>query len=58
MRGNEFLEFVAGLRLQGRAADSVNDTGSIAWRESRSDAGRLRGVPAGGRARRRRDPYE
>ncbi len=34
MMGNEFLKFVAGLRLQARAADTVDYTGNIAWRGS------------------------
>ncbi len=44
---NEFLEFVAGLRLQARAADSLGYTGNIAWRGSPAHgmrARRLRGV--------------
>jgi hypothetical protein len=41
------LKFVAGLRLQARAADSVDHTDGIAWRASLaagSRARRLRGV--------------
>ena len=39
-------KFVSGLRLQARAADSVDYTGNIAWRGSPA---------AGSRARRMRD---
>ena len=43
---NEFLKFVAGVRLHARAADSGDDRGNMGWR----------GSPAHGmRARRLRD---
>jgi hypothetical protein len=45
---NEFSKFVAGLRLQARAAASADHKGNIAWRGSPA---------AGSRARRMRGIY-
>jgi hypothetical protein len=56
-RSDIFFKFVAGLRLQARAADSVDCTGGIGWplRAHRRYASIRRGSPAHGmRARRLR----
>ncbi len=43
---NEFTEFVAGLRLQARAAGGVDHTDGIAWRVSPAHGLRARRLRA------------
>ena len=46
MTGTEFLQFGAGLQVQARAADSVDQKGGIAWRGSPAHGMRARRLRA------------
>ncbi len=43
---HHLLKFVAGLRLQARAADSSGHTGNMAWRDSPAHGMRARRLGA------------